>query len=181
MLPSLVYICVHHNVCVFTGTENSHSISKMAPTFITISFSHTPPPFTPSSPPPHLLHLLYLALLLFHKWPLLFSASLSHFSVPFFLCSLLLVAHHSKLSRVGNYYPQSQALNQRIFYTFYNASSLLLFHLRGHFIPSLTPPPTPPNPHPYFSPWHEDLLSLPLLIQQWLLTPFTKDDVQLTD
>lgn len=175
MLPSLVYMCVHHNVCVFTRTENSHSISKMAPTFITISFSHTPPPFTPSSPPPHLFHLLYLALLLFHKWPLLFSASLSHFSVPFFLCSLLLVAHHSKLSRVGNYYPQSQALNQRIFYTFYNASSLSPAFSSSWPFHSLS------NPHPYFSPWHEDLLSLPLLIQQWLLTPFTKDDVQLTD
>lgn len=23
MLPSLVYMCVHHNVCVFTRTENS--------------------------------------------------------------------------------------------------------------------------------------------------------------
>lgn len=145
MLPSLVYMCVHHNVCVFTRTENSHSISKMAPTFITISFSHTPPPFTPSSPPPHLFHLLYLALLLFHKWPLLFSASLSHFSVPFSLCSLLLVAHHSKLSRVGNYYPQSQALNQRIFYTFYNASSLSpAFSSSWPFHSLSNPPPQPP-------------------------------------
>lgn len=120
-----------------------HSISKMAPTFITISFSHTPPPFTPS-PPPHLFHLLYLALLLFHKWPLLFSASLSHFSVPFFLCSLLLVAHHSKLSRVGNYYPQSQALNQRIFYTFYNASSLSPAFSSSWPFHSLSNPPQPP-------------------------------------
>lgn len=60
-------------------------------------------------------HLSHLVLLLFHKWRLLFSISLSHSSSPFFLCSLLLLAQHSKLSRVANHYPQSQALNQRIF------------------------------------------------------------------
>lgn len=47
--------------------------------------------------------------------PLLFSISLSHSSTPSFLRSLLLLALHSKLSRVANHYPQSQALNQRIF------------------------------------------------------------------
>lgn len=32
----------------------------------------------------------------------------------------------------------------------------------------------------HLAPWYEYLLSLPLLTQRWLLTPFSKDDMLLT-
>lgn len=133
-----------------------------------------PPPSL--SPPPHLPHLSHLVLLLFHKWPLLFSISLSYSSTSFFpLLFLLLLALHSKLSRVADHYPQSQALNQRIFTLSIMCSPSLSLSLPVDVSLPLK------GPLPSLFPWHEDVLPLPLLTQQWLLTPFTKDDMLLTD
>lgn len=123
----------------------------MVPSFLAVSLSYFIYLFLFASllflspAPPHLLHLPHLILLLFHKWPLLFSISLRHSSTPFFPCSLLLLALHSQLSRVANHYPQSLALNLRIFYTFYNVFYLshpVSFILCRCLSPSLMPLPS---------------------------------------
>lgn len=105
-----------------------------------------------------------------------FSASLSqlhqrpnfspHFSL-FLALSWLSVEH---LSRVANHYPQSQHLNQRFFTLFLMCPPSLTLLLTVDASPALLT-------QAGLSSWHEYLISLPLLTQRWLLTPFTKDNM----